>query len=313
MERKSTKSHTVIDKVFFVGSKKLGHSILKKLHTINPESIKRVVTIDDTSDERNYFNEFRSFTKENTLPLNILTKPSELGTLIREEKPDLVIVVGWYWIISPEVLEMVPNGLIGIHASSLPQYRGFAPLVWAVINGEKKTGISLFYLSDGIDTGDIIDQRELPIGENSNISSLLDETEKLSLDMIEKNYESILNKSNTRSPQKENKISYCSIRKPEDGLINWSWKNTDIHNFIRAQSDPYPGAFTYINGEKYFLSDSTVIKYPYYGPSGVIAEKNSKYIIVCCGENALKIKNIKKYTSNENIINKMRFGKKFEW
>jgi methionyl-tRNA formyltransferase len=131
--------------------------------------------------------------------------------------------------------------------------------------------------------------------------------------MIEKNYESILNKSNTRSPQKENKISYCSIRKPEDGLINWSWKNTDIHNFIRAQSDPYPGAFTYINGEKYFLSDSTVIKYPYYGPSGVIAEKNSKYIIVCCGENALKIKNIKKYTSNENIINKMRFGKKFEW
>ena len=240
MERKNTRSHTVIDKVFFVGSKKLGHSILKKLHTINPESIKRVVTIDDTSDERNYFNEFRSFTKENTLPLNILTKPSELGTLIREENPDLVIVVGWYWIISPEVLEMVPNGLIGIHASSLPQYRGFAPLVWAVINGEKKTGISLFYLSDGIDTGDIIDQRELPIGENSNISSLLDETEKLSLDMIEKNYESILNKSNTRSPQKENKISYCSIRKPEDGLINWSWKNTDIHNFIRAQSDPYP-------------------------------------------------------------------------
>ena len=96
------------------------------------------------------------------------------------------------------VLNKVPNGLIGLHASLLPQYRGFAPLVWAVINGEIKTGISLFYLSDGVDTGDIIDQGELTIGDNYTIATLLNKVEKMSLDMVDSNYKKILNKPNNR-------------------------------------------------------------------------------------------------------------------
>jgi len=312
MEFKKTSDNTVINKVFFVGSKDLGHTIMEELYSIDSDSLGRIITIDDTEDKRSCYSRFKSFAKHKNIPINVLKKPSELSKLVQEEKPDLVVVVGWYWIIPSDVLDKVPYGLIGLHASLLPQYRGFAPLVWAIINGEKKTGISLFYLSKGIDTGDIIDQRELTIGENSKILSLLEKTKKLSLDMIKSNYKDIIKGENQRKVQSKSNTSYCSIRKPEDGLINWSDKNTNIHNFIRAQSDPYPGAFTYIKEKKYYLLDSKVIKDPYYGPNGVIAKKDDKSIIVCCGKNALEITKIREENSKENVVSKMKFGSKFE-
>lgn len=312
MELNETPDYTVINKVFFIGSKKLGYSILKKLHSVDEESICKIITIDDTKDNRSSYNKFQNFATKNKISIDVLNNPSELSTIINEEKPELIIVSGWYWIIPTEVLNKVPNGLIGLHASLLPQYRGFAPLVWAVINGEKKTGISLFYLSDGVDTGDIIDQRELIIDNNCTIDTLLSKVEKMSLDMVDTNYKKILNKTNNRISQSKNNVSYCSIRRPEDGLINWGDDNISIHNFIRSQSDPYPGAFTHIKDKKYYILESVIINETHYGPKGLISRVDNNSIIVCCGKNALKIVNIRSEDSKENIINKMRFGTKFE-
>ena len=302
----------MINKVLFMGSKSLGYSILKQLYSINPNSLDRIITIDDTQDTRSYYKQYHQFAEEHQIPIKVLKKPSELFSVIQKTQPELVMVSGWYWIIPKKALNIVPKGFIGIHSSLLPQYRGGAPLVWAIINGNKKTGVSLFYFDEGIDTGDIIDQREFIIEQDSNISSLLNKMEKESIDMVNSNYEKILNETNNRKPQSQSSPSYCAIRKPEDGLIDWSLSNIDIHNFIRAQSDPYPGAFTFIKDKKYYLIKSKIIKESYYGSKGIIAKLNSDSIIVCCGENALEITNIRDEYSNKNIISKMKFGDKFK-
>ena len=305
-------SHHGINKVYFLGSKDLGYAVLQKIYSIDPHSLCRLITIDDSDDARSCYKKFHTFATKNKIPISVLNKPSELYTIVEDDPPELIMLVGWYWIIPNEILEKVPSGIVGIHSSNLPQYRGFAPLVWSIINGDKKTGISLFYLADGIDEGDIIDQRELLIGENVSISSLLNDTEKLSLDMINQNYKKILKGTNKRATQSENNVSYCSIRKPGDGRINWSEDNNIIHNFIRAQSDPYPGAFTYIKDKKYYIIESRIIKETYYGPNGTISKSGNNSITVCCGKNAIEITNLRGEHSKENIVSEMKFGKKFE-
>ena len=306
------KSHDGINKVFFLGSKNMGYRVLKKMYSIDPHSLERIITIDDSDDDRSCYDKFCTFATQNNIPLSVLNKPSELSPIVGDQNPELIMVVGWYWIIPTNIIEKVPNGIIGIHSSLLPQYRGFAPLVWSIINGDTKTGISLFYLAEGIDKGDIIDQRQLLIGENTTISSLLNDTEQLSIEMINQHYKKILKRTNNKTPQSAHNISYCAIRKPEDGRINWSKDNNIIHNFIRAQSDPYPGAFTYIKDKKYYIIDSRIIRETYYGAPGTIAQSGNNSITVCCGKNALELTHIREEQSKENIVNKMKFGKKFE-
>jgi len=300
----------MINKVFFLGSKKLGYSVLKEMYNIN-QDISRIITYNDKADKRSYLEEFEEFSLKKKIVLNILDKPSELFDLIEEEVPDLVIVAGWYWIIPIKILEIVRKGFIGIHGSLLPSYRGFAPFVWALLNGEKETGLSLFYFSDGIDTGDIIAQKKLTINDNTKIANLLSQAEEKSIELIRENYGKILNEKNSRTLQLNTNVSYCSIRKPEDGLIDWNDTNVNIHNFIRAQSDPYPGAFSYIEQKKYFIVEAKLVNDTYYGTVGVIAEKNPDSIIVCCGKNAIEIIQLREENNIDNIVGRMKFGKKF--
>ena len=127
----------------------------------------------------------------------------------------------------------------------LPKYRGFAPLVWAIINGEKKTGVTLFYFDEGVDNGDVVDQYKIDIDDNDNISVLLDKTNRAVIKLLQRNINNILLGQNNRYPQDSSNASYCSQRKPIDGLINWNGSSKHIHRLIRAISPPYPCAFTY--------------------------------------------------------------------
>ena len=107
------------------------------------------------------------------------------------------------------LIDFVVKGFIGIHGSLLPSYRGFAPFVWSLINGDRKTGISMFYLSKGIDDGDIIDQEEIIIDDNTNISTLLNVAKLKSIKLINKKYNDILEGTNNRKSQSTTNITYC--------------------------------------------------------------------------------------------------------
>lgn len=174
-------------------------------------------------------------------------------------KPDFVIVIGWYYLIPKMFFSLPKIGIAGIHGSLLPKYRGNAPLVWAMINGEKKAGVSFFFFDDGIDTGDIIGQKAFPIDEKDTISDVLNKAIQASKELLKEQIPKIVNNTFKRINQDHSKATIFPKRYPKDGEINWRWEKERIRNFIRAQTRPYPGAFTNIDGKKVILWDAEIL------------------------------------------------------
>lgn len=156
-------------------------------------------------------------------------------------QPDVILVMGWYYMVPKKIRDVAKYGTWGIHASLLPKYAGGAPLVWAIINGEKETGVTLFRLDDGVDDGDIIEQKSFAILKEESIREVYAKATAASKEILLhalNNIESI-----QFIPQDKSKIEVWPQRKPADGEIDLNWDADRIYNFIRAQAPPYPGAF----------------------------------------------------------------------
>ena len=183
-------------------------------------------------------------------------KTSDYKSTIEELNPDVILVLGWYFMV-PKVIRDIPTyGSWGIHASLLPNYAGGAPLVWAIIEGQKETGVTLFRMESGVDDGDIIDQEKFSISENDTIKEVYENATKSSLKILS----TVLNPENQIkfTPQDKTKIKIYPQRSPKDGLIDWSLGRKQIKNFIRAQTKPYPGAYTIIDGKKVIIWDANI-------------------------------------------------------
>ena len=172
--------------------------------------------------------------------------------LLRRLSPDLLFVIGWSEILRKNILDIPVLGVIGFHASLLPEYRGPAPVNWAIINGEKQTGNTMFWMSPGIDTGNIIDQRVISIGEDDTCASLYEKVSMSEVEVIMDNIEDLLTGKQAGKPQIT--IHEKSKRRfPDDGLIQWNKGAYDLYNFIRALTHPYPGAFTFFRNKKLYF------------------------------------------------------------
>jgi len=161
--------------------------------------------------------------------------------VIESMNPDLILVLGWYYMVPKKIREIAKYGAWGIHASLLPKYAGGAPLNWAIINGEEETGVTLFRMESGVDDGDIIDQKKITIDFNDTIKEVYDKAINASKELLKDVFE---NPSKiVFTPQDKSKIEVWPQRKPEDGEIDLTKSSKEIYNFIRAQSSPYPGAY----------------------------------------------------------------------
>lgn len=165
----------------------------------------------------------------------------DYGELISVEKLDLLLVLGFYYMIPKSIRDLAKFGSWGIHASLLPKYAGGAPLTWAIINGEKETGVTLFRMDDGVDDGDIIAQKKFNIEYSDTISEVYTKATLASKKILLNVFDNI--DAVTFTSQDKSKIQVYPHRSPGDGEINFSKNAEDIYNFIRAQSFPYPGAF----------------------------------------------------------------------
>ncbi len=166
---------------------------------------------------------------------------------------DVLLVMGWYYMIPRAVRSCFKLGAWGIHASLLPKYAGGAPLVWAMINGEQKTGVTLFRLADGIDNGDIIAQREFPIEITDTIETVYNKATEASKEILLRVFKEG-SEHIQFTPQNKEDIQVWPQRSPEDGAINLKWDADRIFDFIRAQVSPYPGAFIQrSDGTKLFI------------------------------------------------------------
>ena len=215
---------------------------------------------DDKVKNTNFF-DFRAVSILNSIPIytveSSLNKSiSDYSEIISEIKPDVIIVVGWYYMVPKEIRDLAIKGAWGIHASLLPNYAGGAPLVWAIINGEEKTGVSLFKLESGIDDGPIIAQKEISINKDDHIKEVYKKATEASKILLLKSLKNI----DKLIPKVQNKkeIVVYPQRSPKDGLIDWEKSPKEIYDFIRAQSKPYPGAFFIVGNKKVIIWDVTI-------------------------------------------------------
>ena len=205
------------------------------------------------------FRDFKDFETDNRKVIIVEDKMSTYLEQLKNLKPDLILVIGWYFMIPDQMIQLAVKGTIGIHGSLLPKYRGNAPFVWAMINGESETGISLFYFEKGVDEGDIIAQEKFPIVETDTILNILEKAKKASVKLLIDYLPRIADGTAPKIPQDHSQATIFPKRTPEDGLIDWNWDAKKIRNFIKAQTRPYPGAFTIINKKKIILWDADII------------------------------------------------------
>ena len=183
--------------------------------------------------------------------INIL-QPERLNdsflNLLLPLKPDLLIVVAFGQIIPGKVLSSAKGGGINIHASLLPKYRGSAPIQWAIINNEKKTGLTTMFMDEGLDTGPILIQQEVDILEGETAGQLHDRLSSLAPGLLIKTLQGLAEGTIKRRKQDDSLATYASKLTKEQGLIDWSWPAERLCGLIRGL-DPWPGAFTYYNGK----------------------------------------------------------------
>ena len=181
-----------------------------------------------------------------------VNKP-EVVAEIRACDPDLIAVVGWTRLIHDELLALPRRGCVGFHASLLPRNRGRAPVNWAIIRGETQTGNTLMVLDQGADTGRIVDQRATPIDPDDTCGSVYERVAALGADMLTDNICALLDGTAPLLEQDDALANVLPKRTPDMGVTDWTRSAREIHDWIRALTDPYPGAFTHLEGRRVML------------------------------------------------------------
>lgn len=210
---------------------------------------------------------------------------------LKEIQPDLFILAGYGKILKKDTMDIPRIMSINLHAGKLPKYRGSSPLNWALINGERSFTLSIIKVDTGVDTGDILLERTFEIKSNDTIADLHNIANRQFPEMLIEVIRNIEKENDKGVRQDPLKGSYYPLRFPEDGLILWDvFTAEQIHNRIRALTDPYPGAFTYFGDKKVKLLASELAEFDHYGEPGRVYKKNEQGLLICAVDKCLWIK-----------------------
>lgn len=217
-------------------------------------------------------------------------------------KPDLIVVVAFGRILPPQILKVPPKGCVNVHASLLPQYRGAAPVQWAIIRGETMTGVTTMLMDEGMDTGPILLQEKTSIGSEETAGQLAERLSQMGADLLAQTVQGIDGGEVLPIPQENHLATYAPVIKKEDGQIKWDQDALSIYNFIRGM-DPWPGAFTFYRGKRWRICRAEVVKEvrePW--PPGRILEVTPGGIRVMTGSGALAIAELQPENSRRMTV-----------
>lgn len=179
--------------------------------------------------------------------------------LLEDLSLDVAFVIGWSQIVRPEALRAVRVGMIGAHAALLPHNRGSAPINWAIIRGERYTGNTLIWLSEQVDEGHVIDQVRFDVTAYDTCGSLYEKVAQSNRDMILRLLPKLLAGQRPGRPQTPTDEPLLPRRRPGDGLVDWSQGGRQVYDFIRALTRPYPGAFAWLDGQRWRLWEAALL------------------------------------------------------
>jgi methionyl-tRNA formyltransferase len=231
--------------------------------------------------------------------------------LIRGLEPELIVVAAYGEILSKELLSIPKRGAINLHASLLPKYRGAAPVQWAIIRGEKETGITTFLMDEGMDTGEILLQRAIPIEEEDTAGSLYAKLAQLGAEVMLATLEGLERGTLKPRPQDHSQATYAPKIKKEMGQLDWAKPSRELFNLIRGLN-PDPGAFTFFRGKRLKVHRSRVIPGEFPGSPGEVVDVKSG-LIVKAGDGALELLEVqpegKKRMSGPDFVRGYRVAK----
>ncbi|MCX5907022.1 MAG: methionyl-tRNA formyltransferase [Deltaproteobacteria bacterium] len=239
-------------RIVFIGTVDFSYTCLKAMLDIGAD-VTGIFT--QTKDQARLNSDWADLTplgKKYRVPVNFFTKIGDPEVLkkIQELSPDIIFVLGLSQLLPQPLLQISPQGVIGSHPALLPENRGRHPLIWALVKGLPKSGLTLFYIDAGVDSGDIVMQREFLITVTDTAMDLYAKIEELGAEMVRELIPLLEDGKAPRIPQDHRKATYLRKRNKEDGLLHWeegAWKS---YNLIRALTYPYVGAHTFFNGQE---------------------------------------------------------------
>lgn len=241
-------------RVVFFGYHSIGARCLAVLFA-RGECVAAVVTHADDPREPVWFESVADVARQHGIPVYTPESPNtpEMLGVLRALGPDLFVSVYYRRLLAPEVLGLPAIAGVNLHGSLLPKYRGRAPLNWAIVNGEQKTGVTLHHMIREADAGDIIAQAPVPIGPDDTAFVVYQRMIAAAEALLPRTYPLIVAGTAPRQPQDHGAATVFGRRRPEDGRIDWAWPASRIHNLVRAVTHPFPGAFTTWNGRRVFV------------------------------------------------------------
>ena len=210
-----------------------------------------VVTHNDSPAENIWFDSVKEFAARHGIPAVTPDDPNVpvIVAQVCAFKPDFLFSFYYRHMLNPDLLQLAPRGALNMHGSLLPNYRGRAPVNWAVINGETETGATLHYMTGKPDAGDIVDQQAVAILPDDTALDVFHKVTAAAEGVLARNLPALIAGNAPRKPQDLALGSYFGGRKPADGRINWDQTAARVHNLVRGVAPPYPGAFTELGGK----------------------------------------------------------------
>ena len=219
-------------------------------------------------------------------------RETEFTENLRRLAPDVIVVAAFGQIITKEILEIPRYGCINVHASLLPAYRGAAPIQWAVINGEKESGVTIMQMDEGLDTGDMIDKVVVPLAEDETGGSLFDKLSQAGAGLCVKVLKDLEEGKAVREKQPvESTTAYASMISKKMGEVNWNESAKSIEQLIRGLN-PWPSAYTKLQGKTLKLWQAQVEEQEEEGRPGEILRVEKDAFYVKTGKGLLKIKEV---------------------
>ena len=275
-----------------------GLRFLQRLVAIKPSVDLVACSFREQPWEPPYLDDIRSFVTSRGgtfIETTNLASPA-VSRVWHPEDSDLLFFVNWRYLVPRTVYGLPARGTFAFHDSLLPEYRGFSPTNWAIINGEDHTGATLFQVADEMDAGDIVDQARVPIMAADSIAAVMDRVLEAYLELLTNNLDSLLRGSASHRRQDHSRATYTCRRSPDDNLIDWHRSDREIYNLVRAVTRPYPGAFTYLDGRKLTVWKASLPDqpHPYVGaiPGRVAEVRPGEGSLVLTGRGSILVERV---------------------
>jgi methionyl-tRNA formyltransferase len=212
---------------------------------------------------------------------------------VRALEPELIFVVGWSQLVRAPFIALASEGVFGMHPTLLPRHRGRAAIPWAILSGLARTGVTLFEIVDATaDSGAIVGQVVVEIEPEDTATTLFERLSQAHVELVREYVPQLLARSAPRLRQDPSRASAWPKRTPADGIIDWETRAPYLHDWVRAQTRPYPGAFTFLGDEKVVVWRARPVELEEAAPAGTVVATRPDGPVVACGQGALLLEEI---------------------